>query len=62
MEIMEIIWNSIERNAEVGVAIMLDAITKQEVLTVMNAPGPNLGQVVFQPYDRQTLTGKIYVI
>ena len=43
-------------------AILLDAITKSEVLTINNTPGPNLGQVFFQPYDPQKLTGKIYAI
>jgi len=40
---------------------MLDAITESEVLTVNNTPGPNLGQLFFQQYDPQSLTGKIYI-
>jgi len=62
MKIADIICKATKVTPDIEVAILLDAITESEVLTVMNAPGPNLGQVVFQPYDRQILTGKIYVI
>jgi len=46
------------------VVILLDANTEQEVLTVNNTSGHptlQLGQVFFQPYNPQTLTGNIYI-